>query len=689
MNPRVERRQLVLLSLVVAITIAFALFSISVTLVEKVHGLLRGYGRFEWGETVSYIALLSSTFLLWLSYRKWRAASRRNEELENVISSISPDVLLVVSVDRTIVMCGGSATRMFGYPPDEILGKKTSFLYLDRRADPERPYEIHEILEREGYHIGFATGKRKDGKEIPLEIITGTLSGRSGAVLLIRDITDRKRAEDVLRESEEKYRTFFEDSLEPMSLTIEGKIADVNPAWLLLHGFSDKADVLGMDVARVVHPDDQHILTERRALPYERRSRIFQLRDIRKDGRPVDVEVYSSAITLGGKLAILSTVHDITEQKRLQREVIQSDKLAALATVVSGTTHELSNPLTAISGYAHLLADDDGVSESARADVKKILSQVERCSRIIGSLLRFARRERDECGPVNVNDVLARSMDLRRYDARTRNIRITEEYAPHLPLTSANASRLEQAFLNIINNAYDAMLEHKVPGKIALRTRMDSDHIVIEIEDNGGGMKEPDRVFEPFYTTKEVGKGTGLGLSVTYGIVQDYGGTIHARNTQEGACFTIRLPVVAPTASARAAPEPPKPVRPPSAPPLAVLVVDDEECVTDVASSSLTKRGCLVETCASAEEAIERLKAARFDVVVSDVIMPGAMTVRDLYAWIQANLPALAKRVIFMTGSVTGARTKELLSGIGNPVIHKPFSPAELSEAVDRATAEA
>lgn len=356
---------------------------------------------------------------------------------------------------------------------------------------------------------------------------------------------ERDRAYDALRESEEKYRTLFEDSLEPMSLTRRGKIVDANPAWLRLHGFDRKSDALGMNVIEIMHPDDRHILISRRAQSNGERERVFQVRDLRRDGVVLEVEVYSSAIHLDGELAILSTVHDITERKRLQRELLQSAKLAALGTMISGTAHELNNPLAAITGYAYLLADDGSLPDAIREDIRAIHSQAERCSRIVDNLLRFARRDPGEKEIVNINEVLAQSVDLCRCDLKVRGIALEEEYDPCLAAACANPWHLQQVFLNLIGNARDAIQDRKGTGTITLRTRQNGGQITIEVEDDGGGIAEPHRVFEPFYTTKGIGKGTGLGLSVAYGIIQDHGGMICAENSDKGARFTVRLPVAA------------------------------------------------------------------------------------------------------------------------------------------------
>ncbi|MEW6354684.1 MAG: PAS domain S-box protein [Planctomycetota bacterium] len=529
----------------------------------------------------------------------------------------------------------------------------------------------------------------KDGRVIDVELYSNTilLDGKEAILSTVRDITERKRAKNALRESEEKYRTLFEDSLEAMSLTIRGKMVDVNGAWLRLHGFQGKDQVMGMEVMDVIHPDDRHVLARRRQLAAKDRPRVYELRDVRADGSAVDVEVYSSAIQIGGELAILSTVHDITERKQMQQEILQSSKLAALGTMISGVAHEINNPLSAICAFAYLLEEDKAISSAAHVEIQNILQEVERCSHIVENLLRFARRDPGRKEMVNINEVMMNSIDLRRYDMEVSNIQVVEEYDPDLPKVYGNAHNLQQVFLNIINNAYDAITERKVRGRIVLRTRHMDSRVSIEIEDNAGGMKEPHRVFEPFYTTKEVGKGTGLGLSVAYGIVGDHNGAITAENTAEGARFVIRLPIM-PDRAEKAKKQEEAATVPPS-PGKRVLVVDDEKKVANAIHSLLARLGYIVHTCNSPTEAVAVLKSSDFDVVVSDLVMPGDISARDMYNWIKANKPGLADRVIFITGSTTQTRTKHLLEGINNPVIFKPFRREEICNAVNEAAARA
>ena len=193
-----KNTELLDLSLVLVVAGALSIFSISIHLVSRIYSFLDAYTDLPLAEFVINVSFLWLSGLLWLTYRRWRKAAKRQAELENIISSISPDVLLVVDPAMTIMECNASVKRMFGYEVDEVVGQKTDLFYFDRRFNPQRPHEIYDILEREGFLIGSATGKKKNGETMPLEIITGKLSGRGGAVLLLRDISERKQKEETL-----------------------------------------------------------------------------------------------------------------------------------------------------------------------------------------------------------------------------------------------------------------------------------------------------------------------------------------------------------------------------------------------------------------------------------------------------------------------------------------------------------
>src|SRR5579862_9367761 len=213
--------------------------------------------------------------------------------------------------------------------------------------------------------------------------------------------------------------------------------------------------------------------------------------------------------------------------RRTQEQLLQSEKMSAVGQLIAGVAHELNNPLTAILGYAQLL-QSEGLSERAADFVGKLFKQAQRTHRVVQNLLSFARQRKPHKQVVEIAKVLEETLALRDYDLRVNNIKLERQANDELPAVTADPHQLEQVFLNIINDSLDAMLDAGKSGSLKVTALAKDGNIHVEFHDSGPGIKEPNRIFEPFYTTKSVGKGTGLGLSICYGIIQEHGGTISA-----------------------------------------------------------------------------------------------------------------------------------------------------------------
>ena len=250
------------------------------------------------------------------------------------------------------------------------------------------------------------------------------------------------------------------------------------------------------------------------------------------------------AITID-KSRLLQESRDAYETLRqMQEQLLQSEKMAAVGQLISGVAHELNNPLTAILGYSELLKSEDQVSGRGADYLEKLYKQAQRTHHIVQNLLSFARQRKPERGRAQVNRVVEDTLALREYDLKVHRVQVHRELDPDLPEISADFHQLQQVFLNVLNNALDAISERNGPGEIWVRTCVAGEDVKVEFSDNGPGVKNPHRVFDPFYTTKPVGKGTGLGLSICYGIVKEHGGEIEVRNEDgRGATFTVKLPL--------------------------------------------------------------------------------------------------------------------------------------------------
>jgi PAS domain S-box-containing protein len=248
---------------------------------------------------------------------------------------------------------------------------------------------------------------------------------------------------------------------------------------------------------------------------------------------------------------------DITDAVLLQAKLAHSERMATIGRLVSGVAHEVNNPLAAILGFTDLLLENPEVPASAREDLQIILQETQRTKDIVQDLLSFARQRPVQREPVQVNTVLRQTIKLRSYDFASHGVEVTEEFDETLEPALGDAQQLQQVFLNILNNAYDAVQETGRRGRIEIRTERGGNSVQVVVTDNGTGIADPQHIFDPFYTTKQPGKGTGLGLSICYGIVRAHGGEIQCWNNTEsgGSTFVVRIPIAAEQLPALAAKE--------------------------------------------------------------------------------------------------------------------------------------
>ena len=282
----------------------------------------------------------------------------------------------------------------------------------------------------------------------------------------------------------------------------------------------------------------------------------FDLPLIRGDGASGQFSVNLSPINGedGRVSSIVVVMTDVTDSAMLRAKLVHAEKMAAVGQLVSGVAHEVNNPLTAILGFTDLLMENPELPESARRDLRVILQEAQRTKQIVQNLLSFARQMPPQRQLVQLNSILQRTVHLRSYDFISHGIEVVERLDPSLPDVMGDSHQLQQVFLNILNNAYDAVREGAHPphpARIEIKSDRDGGFVEISFCDNGVGIADPERIFDPFFTTKDVGHGTGLGLSICYGIVREHGGEIVCHNNPDsvGATFIVRLPVASEAAS--------------------------------------------------------------------------------------------------------------------------------------------
>lgn len=363
--------------------------------------------------------------------------------------------------------------------------------------------------------------------------------------------------------------------------------------------------------------------------------------------------------------------YDITEQKILKEQLIQAEKMSSVGTMISGVAHELNNPLSIILNFSELMLICDNLSKNATNRLRHIIDASQRCTRIVENLLTFATKRKNvrKGQYVCINDVLKDALELKINDLRVNNIEIVQYLFQPLPKTMADRVQLMQVFINLINNAYDAMKSAHGKGILTLRTTQKDDRIIIEFEDTGPGILDPEKLFTPFYTTKEVGKGTGLGLAVSYGIIKEHGGTIVGKNCQNGAIFTVTLPIKMQTSK-----EVKFPVKKDyDLRGLRLLLVEDEVGIAESCNELLTAKGCHVTSAYSIKDAMQAIQRDRFDIIVMDFKMPGETSGIQFYEWMINYSTVIKEKIILMTGDTLSPEYRTFIEKSKVPVITKPF----------------
>lgn len=462
-----------------------------------------------------------------------------------------------------------------------------------------------------------------------------------------------------------------------------------NPYLKVMFGYgaeSGDGQIRPFDAPRFVDPHARAAFIDRLASEGAVTDYLLRLR--RVDNSPVWVEVtaHADSPSQDGSVRIDALVRDVSERKKLEdqtrdlyHQLLQAEKLAALGQTISGVAHELNNPLATILSWAERLSQRP-LDDKTKRGLETILSESERAAKIVRNLLTFARKRQSTRAMVDLNHVVRETLTLRSYEQRITNITIVDALASGLPEVFADAHQIQQVLLNLIINAEHAMLTANGRGTLVVRSWHDVEResVVVEVNDDGPGIAQElqPKIFDPFFTTKEVGKGTGLGLTVAYAIVQEHGGRIRlASNPGAGASFYVELPLSGTPLQSHA----PRPQQADFAA-LAgstVLVVEDEPALAAAVSEALGDAGFVVDRAGDGQEALRRVAAKSYDLIVCDLKMP-KIDGRRFYQRLVTTHPDVARRVIFVTGDVAGTDAERFLQDSGCRWLAKPFRLGDL-----------
>ncbi len=472
-------------------------------------------------------------------------AERRYRELFDNIQ----EGLFFSTPGGRFVEVNDAMVRMLGYTSREELLQIDipTQLYMT----PEQRQHHARLMEEQGHLRNFeATLRRKDGSPIHVLINAFGLYDSMGRLLQIRglmlDVTGLRTYQSELHR-ERDFSGKILSNTQSLILVADtaGLISYANRRWYDA-GFEQR-ELLGRPLLELAAPGFTRPLAEAvQSTLHGQQVDNLELEILRRNGVSGKVSANLSPMRNehGSVTSIVAVLTDITDSAVLRDKLVHAEKMAAVGQLVSGVAHEVNNPLTAILGFADLLMENPDLPETARKDLRVILQEAQRTKQIVQNLLSFARQMPPQRNPVQLNLILRRTIQLRSYDFNSHGVDVIEHLDEGLPDVVGDAHQLQQVFLNILNNAYDAVREVGRPARIEIMSTKTGDSVEVSFADNGNGISHPDRIFDPFFTTKEVGKGTGLGLSICYGIVKEHGGEILCHNNigGAGATFIVRLP---------------------------------------------------------------------------------------------------------------------------------------------------
>ncbi len=473
--------------------------------------------------------------------------------VNNIIKSMI-DTLIVLNPDGTIRTVNKATLDLLGYEEDELVGKTKDVFCPEEGAETS---SMQELIQK-----GVLTGVEKmyvakNGRMIPM-LLSGSVmrdaeGTMQGIVCVALDITERKRAEEEIRRSEERYRRLVENAPEVIYCVAKesGAFTAINPAFEKITGWSVN-DWIGKSFVPLIHPDDVPLAKERFFKVIEGSPMPpAEMRILSKSGEYLVGEFTSvPQIEHGSIVGEFGIARDITERKKAEKEkeklhaqLMQQSKLAAVGQLAGGVAHEINNPIGVILGFAQSLVKRIKDDDPFAMPLKSIEREAARCKRLVGDLLTFSRVGKSQAEGMDVNKAIDETLSLVEAKAKMRSIQLARNYQQDLPPLMANRNQLQQVVMNLCNNALDAMPNG---GTLTITTLRSGTHFSIQVQDTGDGMTEEvkQRIFEPFFTTKEVGKGTGLGLSLCYEIIQRHNGTIEVESeVSRGTQFTVKLPL--------------------------------------------------------------------------------------------------------------------------------------------------
>ena len=629
-------------------------------------------------------------------------ASRRNEARFTELFETLQEGIYIVTPEDEILDVNPALVRILGYDSKaELLARKVSQLFPDAEMRKMVRDEVNQQPVLSGREIALL---RKDGTTINCLNTAAAVRDPSGKVIryqgAVMDITERRAIERRLHKQQEFAHRLVE-SFPDLILVLDtaGNYTFVSPRCHEILGFADD-EISEMKLGGRTHPEDlprlmalyNDILLGKQSfasLEMRVRHKQGEWRKILFNFSPLfDEQEKIEGVVLSGR--------DVTDLKKMEEQLIQAEKLAAMGQMLAGVAHELNNPLTAILGVTELVREREGIDDSMKRQLDLTLRQARRAARIVQNLLEFSRPASPQRKPLDLSTVVERTLQLHDHSLRRNHVEVDFTPRNDLPQVIGDANQLIQVFLNLISNAEQAIREVREAGRIQIRFSTASDNVIVTVQDDGVGISPEamPRLFDPFYTTKRPGGGTGLGLSICLSIAREHGGTIQAESLPGGgSAFRVYLPAAAGDAHASPdiskpairddrsdfTPVPPSRQVSPDLKGLNVLVLDDEESIRSLLEEGLGARGLQVSCCSTAEEAASLIAHCSYDALLCDLRLKSGSPFSDGHAAAAHVLGAARNQkplLIYMTGEYVDSKA-QIVPGSA-AYLQKPFRIADV-----------